>query len=180
MFEQHDVEAEKYARAESRDIALVIADRQVADEEQAHSRNAEDDGRKIPQVKFLANHERREYQYIYWGSVLEKDRVCRGRVLGSPDKKKEKYRVDERSDDAKAIYPQAIPAGYHENGYRGEQRAKKCHLIGVKVCSKLDEHPAGAPEKDGEYDQNDWGERFFVFGHEDILTQSPQKDAEDE
>ena len=85
MSQEHYVKPQKNARAESCDVSLVIADRQIADEEKAHSGDAKDDGDKIPQVKFLANNKRGEYQYIYGSRVLQENGVGSSRVFRRPD-----------------------------------------------------------------------------------------------
>lgn len=152
MFEQHDVEAEEDAGAEGGDVALVIADRQVADEEQAHAGEAEDHCDEIFEVEFFADHERREYQDVNGRGVLEKDRVGGGGVFGRPDEQEQQRRVDHAAHYPECVDPQAVFASDYENRDAGEQRAKECDLVRVEVRRELDKQPAGAPEQDGEKD----------------------------
>ena len=60
VWTQHHLAQTMY-EFEGSDVALVIADRQVADEEQAHSRDAAYNGDEITHVKFFADDKWREY-----------------------------------------------------------------------------------------------------------------------
>ena len=83
--QQHYVKAEKDAGAERRQIALIVAYLEVADEKQAHPADAEDDRDQIFQVKFFADEKRSKYKDINRSGILEKYRVGGGCVFCGPD-----------------------------------------------------------------------------------------------
>ncbi len=156
---------------------MVIADGEVADEEQAHAGEAKDHCDKVFEMEFFADHERCQYQDVNGCGVLEKDRVGGGGVFGRPHEQEKQRRVDHAAHDAESVDPQAVFASNDENRDAGQQRAEEGHLVGVEVCRELDKHPAGAPEQDGEDDVVD-GIQRFSFGHGDILSHKADLNAE--
>src|SRR3954454_20790685 len=92
-----------------------------------------------------------ENENVDRSSVLEKDRVRSGCMLGRPYEQEQQRRIDQRACKAKKIDPETIFPSGDQDGYSSEQGAIECHLVGVER-RQLDKKTTRAPQEHGDHD----------------------------
>ena len=83
-------------------------------------------------MKLLPDHKWPQNEDVDRGGVLQEDRVRCGRMFGGPYKKEEQRCVDNGTNDAEKVDPQALFSGKDEHRYSGEQAAKEGDLVRVE------------------------------------------------